>query len=124
VDLSALLVVEVVVALLAMGFAAWWVVRRRRQPTLDPTADTATLTYRGGAADALAQYELDSANRALLEGLGFHPVGQTYVRGKWSAMDVALAFLLIFVGGLGLILLLVMSFTRPEGTLTIAFERR
>ena len=44
--------------------------------------------------------------------------------GKWSSLDVVIACLLIFVGGLGLILLLIMSFARPEGTLSIAFERR
>ena len=121
---TALLLTAVVLALLGLWFAYWWVLRRRREQKLDPTSDTAMLTYRGGAADALAQYELDGANRALLEGLGYRPIGQTYVRGKWSPMDVGLAFLLVFVGGLGLILLLAMSFVRPEGTLTIAFERR
>ena len=121
---SALLVLAVVALALGLGFVYWWVARRDRRQDLDPTSDTATLTYRGGAADALAQYELDSANRTLLDGLGYQPVGQTYVRGKWSSLDIAIAFLLIFVGGLGLILLLVMSFARPEGTLTVDFERR
>ncbi len=121
---SVLLVLAVVAVLLSLWFAYWWIVRRRTQQKLDPTSGTATLTYRGGAADALAEYELDRPNRALLENLGYQPVGQTYVRGRWSSLDVVLACVLILVGGLGLILLLVMSFTRPDGTLTIAFERR
>ena len=89
---SALLVLAVVALALGLGFVSWWVVRRDRRQDLDPTSDTATLTYRGGAADALAQYELDSANRALLDGLGYQSVGQTYARGKWSSLEIAVAF--------------------------------
>jgi hypothetical protein len=103
---SALPVIALVAVLLGLWFVYWWVLRRRRQQKLDPTSDTATLTYWGGAADALAQYELDGTNRALLEGLGYRPVGQTYVRGRWSPLAVGLAVLLIFGGGIGLVLLL------------------
>ena len=38
---------------LGLWFVYWLVLRRRRQQKLDPTSDTATLTYRGGAADGL-----------------------------------------------------------------------
>jgi hypothetical protein len=55
---------------------------------------------------------------------GFFPKSQTWTQGQWSAGAYIIGVLLIFLFGLGLLILGYMIIVKPDGTLTVTYERR
>ena len=54
---------------------------------------------------------------------GYVPVGQQYVEGSWSSAAWIIAIILIFFV-LGILVLLYMILAKPQGTLTVTYQRQ
>jgi hypothetical protein len=81
---------------------------------------TLTRVYKG-KPEATAQLMREESSR--LEPQGYVAVSQQYVKGQWSAGASALAWLLCLTV-VGIMALIYMFIVKPDGTLTVAYERR
>ncbi len=71
-------------------------------------------------ADVIPSYQADAA---ALASLGYLPVAQSWGDGQWSEGAVLIAVVLT-IFAVGLLILAYMFVSRPEGTLTVTYERR
>ncbi len=55
---------------------------------------------------------------------GYFPTSQSWAPGQWSGGAFAVAILLIFFFGLGILILAYMLIVKPDGTLTVTYELR
>jgi len=78
-------------------------------------------TYRGSQAEATMRFQADST---LMAAGGYFPTSQTWAVGQWSARAYFGAVLLIVLFGLGILILGYMLIVKPDGTLTVTYERR
>jgi hypothetical protein len=78
-------------------------------------------TYKGSQAEATMRFEGDSTKMA---AHGYFPRSQSWAPGQWATGAFIIAVLLIFLFGLGLLILGYMLIVKPDGTLTVTFERR
>jgi hypothetical protein len=60
---------------------------------------------------------------AVLQRYGYAPASQTYAEGVWGCGAWFLAFLALFLL-VGIIILVYMAVNRPDGVLTVVYERR
>jgi hypothetical protein len=76
--------------------------------------------YRGSQVEAMVRFQADSTQMA---AHGYFPTSQTWAPGQWGtgAFIVALLLCIILIGIIALIYMLIV---RPEGTLTVTYERR
>jgi hypothetical protein len=63
------------------------------------------------------------AETARLEPYGYIPVSQQYVQGQWSS-GAFLAALVLCLVLIGFLIFVYMLIVKPEGTLTVTYERR
>src|SRR4029078_12485998 len=54
----------------------------------------------------------------------YFPTSQSWAPGQWSGRAFAIAILLMFLFGLGILILAYMLIVKPDGILTVAYERR
>lgn len=78
-------------------------------------------TYKGKQHEAIASFQADALAMA---NNGFFPTSQNWAAGEWSVGAYIVAVLLIFLFGLGLLILGYMLIVKPEGTLTVTYERQ
>ena len=76
--------------------------------------------YRGSQAEATALFQADSVKMA---DRGYFPTSQSWAPGQWGARAFIGALLLCIIL-IGIIALIYMLIVRPEGTLTVTYERR
>ncbi len=101
----------------------------RERQQLNEQAATAALegranfvkTYTGSQAEAMTQFQADAINMA---DASYFPTSQSWAPGQWSGGAFAVAILLIFFFGLGIFILAYMLIVKPDGTLTVTYERR
>jgi hypothetical protein len=88
---------------------------RRSQPILVKTYTAKTSEL------ASALFEADSVEMA---AHSYFPTSQSWAPGQWGAGAFIVAILLIFLFGLGLLILGYMLIVKPDGTLTVTYEHR
>lgn len=77
--------------------------------------------YNGKPSEATSRLQADSVEMA---AEGYFPTWQNWVPGEWSKEAYAVAALLVFLFGVGLFVLAYLVIVEPDGTLTVAYERR
>lgn len=88
---------------------------------LSEQAKLVVKTYTGSQAEAMRQFQADAINMA---GESYFPTSQSWAPGQWSGRAFAVAILLIILFGLGIFILAYMLIVKPDGTLTVTYERR
>jgi predicted Zn-ribbon and HTH transcriptional regulator len=78
-------------------------------------------TYEGNQAEAMRRFQFDVSEMA---AQGYFPTSQSWTPGQWSGGAFAVAILLIFLFGLGILILAYMLIVKPDGVLTVTYERR
>lgn len=88
---------------------------------LAKSGDPATIvrTYKGSPQRAAQLFEED-ARRLAAEG--YRPVNQSYVAGSWGCGAFLLA-LIAFVVLIGILIFIYMLLVKPDGTLTVTYQR-
>ena len=94
---------------------------RQRQREAAFTQQVIIKTYRGSQAQATMLFQLDFIEMAAQR---YFPTSQSWAPGQWAAGAFLIAVLLIFLFGLGLLILGYMLIVKPDGTLTVTYERR
>jgi hypothetical protein len=87
-------------------------------------ADTPLLlvkAYQGKEREAIALLQSDSIEMATQ---GYFPTWQNWTPGEWSREAYVVAVLLIFLFGMGILILAYLLIVEPEGRLTVAYKRR
>jgi hypothetical protein len=121
-----------VLPLILIGVIVGWVyfARRGRQIRLADSARSQIArqdqlivkTYKAKNQDeAMSRFKVDSAELAVE---GYFPTSQSWSPGQWSGGAFAVAILLIFLFGLGLLVLAYMLIVKPDGALNVTYERR
>jgi hypothetical protein len=78
-------------------------------------------TYRGRQqSDALTAFQRDAAE---LAKSNYYPTTQSWAQGQWGC-GAFLVALLLFVVLVGILIFIYMLLVKPEGTLTVTYERR
>jgi uncharacterized membrane protein len=77
-------------------------------------------TYRGTQSEAISKFKKDAV---LMSSMGYTPTSQVWVAGKYSGMSFFLALLLCFVL-LGFLVFIYMLIVKPDGSLTVTFQRK
>jgi hypothetical protein len=93
----------------------------RIRQLIDQHQQVIVKTYNGSQAEATKRFVDDSTEMA---AHGYFPTSQSWAPGQWAARAFIIAVLLIFLFGLGLLILGYMLIVKPDGTLTATFERR
>jgi Uncharacterised protein family UPF0547 len=77
-------------------------------------------TYNGSQAEATSRFQADSIEMA---AKGYFPTSQSWAPGQWGfgAFIGALLLCLLLIGFIALIYMLIV---KPDGTLTVTYERR
>jgi Uncharacterised protein family UPF0547 len=79
-----------------------------------------TRTYKGRQAEAERLYQQD---RATMAAKGYSPTSQHWAAGEWSAGNFIVAILLcLFL--IGFVIFIYMLIVKPEGILTVTYERQ
>jgi hypothetical protein len=78
-------------------------------------------TYKGSQPQAIRRFQADAIEMA---SKGYFPTSQSWAPGQWGAGAYIVAVLLIFLFGLGILILGYMLIVKPDGTLTVTYERR
>ena len=114
-----LLVAMVVIAIIALAFQGRrrWLRQREKELFKQPVI---VRTYRGSQARATALFQADSIKMA---DLGYFPTSQSWAPGQWGCGAFLVALLLCLVV-IGLLIFVYMLIVKPEGTLTVIYERR
>lgn len=71
-------------------------------------------------AEAATHFEVEAG---LLAARGYHPIGQSWSPGQWSRTAFLVAAVLAILV-IGLVILAYLVVVKPEGTLTVTYERR
>lgn len=86
-----------------------------------PGLDATTIRiYTGDQQTTAVAFQGDAAG---LAALGYAPISQSYAPGQHGTSSYVIAVLLIFVGGLGLIVLGYLLIVKPPGTLTVTYRK-
>jgi len=88
-----------------------------QRPVIRPVI---TKTYIGTQAEATKRFQTDCIEMA---SHGFFPTSQSWAPGQWSAGAFIIALLLCFIL-IGIVALIYMLIVKPDGTLTVTYERR
>jgi hypothetical protein len=85
--------------------------------------DTPSLlkAYKGRQGEVAALLQADYIEMA---AEGYFPTWQNWLPGEWTREAYVVAVLLILLFGVGLLVLAYLSIAEPDGTLTVAYERR
>jgi len=123
-----------IAVLLAIVWLVWFVNdlaterRERKAAEGERSAQTArdqkailVRSYKGTQSESANLFEADAA---VLAADGYFPVSQNWAPGQWSGTAFAIAFLLIFLFGLGLLILAYLLIVRPPGTLVVTYGMR
>ena len=78
-------------------------------------------TYEGSQAEAMRHFQADAD---YMDSENYFPTSQSWAPGQWSGGAFAVAILLILFFGLGILILAYMLIVKPDGTLTVTYERR
>jgi hypothetical protein len=87
-------------------------------------SDTTSLVlraYEGKQGEAAACLQADSIEMA---AEGYFPTWQNWAPGEWAREAYVVAALLIFLFGVGILILAYLLIVEPAGTLTVTYERR
>jgi hypothetical protein len=86
-------------------------------------SDTATLlkAYRGKQGEVASLLQADSTEMA---AEGYFPTWQNWTPGERTTEAYVVAVLLIVLFGFGVLVLAYLLIVEPDGTLTVAYERR
>ena len=77
--------------------------------------------YEGKRGEATAHLQADSVEMA---AEGYFPTWQNWAPGERAREAYVVAALLIFLFGIGILILAYLLIVEPDGTLTVAYERR
>jgi len=91
------------------------------KPKLSDTPSLVVRAYEGKQGEATARLQADSLEMA---AEGHSPTWQNWAPGEWAREAYVVAALLIFLFGIGILILAYLLIVEPDGTLTIAYERR
>jgi hypothetical protein len=96
--------------------------RKGRQETSRSWADSQIIikTYKGKQAEAMSRFQADSIGMA---DEGFFPTSQSWAPGQWGTEAFVVALLLCFFL-IGFVALIYMLIVKPDGALTVTYERR
>jgi hypothetical protein len=82
---------------------------------------TIVRTYTGGQqADANVKFQRDAAE---LAQRGYAPTTQSWAQGQWGCGAFLVAALLVFIF-VGILVFLYLLIVKPDGTLTVTYQRR
>lgn len=86
-------------------------------------SDTPSLlkAYKGKQAEVATLLQADSTEMA---AEGYFPTWQNWTPGEWTTEAYVVAVLLILLFGFGVLVLAYLLIVEPDGTLTVAYERR
>ncbi len=86
-------------------------------------SDTPSLlkAYNGRQGEVAALLQADCIEMA---AEGYFPTWQNWAPGEWTREAYIVAVLLILLFGVGILILAYLSIAEPDGTLTVAYERR
>jgi hypothetical protein len=86
-------------------------------------SDTPSLlkAYKGKQGEVAALLQADSIEMA---AEGYFPTWQNWAPGEWTREAYVVAVLLILLFGAGILVLAYLLIVEPDGTLTVAYERR
>jgi hypothetical protein len=76
-------------------------------------------TYGGTQSEAALRFQSDAVSMA---ERGYFPTSQSWTPGQWSAGAYFAAVLLIFLFGLGILILGYMLIVKPAGSLTVTYQ--
>lgn len=113
-------VLLIILAVAAMGFISRKVAARKEEKAI-LSKPVVIKWYRGDQTSATALFQADSIKMA---AMGYFPTSQSWAPGQWGAGAFIVAVLLIFLFGLGLLILGYLLIVKPDGTLTVTYERR
>lgn len=118
---------EIVVLLIIIALAAIGFIARKGAALRKEEAEKAILTepvvikwYRGDQTSATALFQADSIKMA---AKGYFPVSQSWAPGQWGAGAFITALLLCLIV-IGILVFIYMLVVKPDGTLTVTYERR
>jgi hypothetical protein len=77
-------------------------------------------TYTGSQVETMGLFQADSIGMA---AEGYFPTSQSWAPGQWGSRAFVVAFLLCFLF-VGFVALIYMLIVKPDGTLTVTYERR
>jgi uncharacterized membrane protein YfcA len=76
--------------------------------------------YKGNQATATVRFQADAIKMA---EQGLFPTSQSWAPGEWGGGNFIAALLLCLIG-IGVFVLIYLLIVKPEGTLTVTYERR
>jgi hypothetical protein len=91
------------------------------KPKLSDTPSLVLKAYEGKQGEATARLQADSVEMATE---GYFPTWQNWAPGERARETYVVAALLIFLFGIGILILAYLLIVEPGGTLTVAYERR
>jgi uncharacterized protein UPF0547 len=111
----------IVLAAIVIILVVWQRVgEARRQSELADQHGIIIKRYTGNQAVAMGRFQADASTMA---ARGYFPTSQIWAPGQWGAGAFIIALLLCLVL-IGLIALIYMLIVKPDGTLTVTYERR
>jgi hypothetical protein len=112
----------IIAPIIALGIIAMIFRGRRRGQLKEEFVELPVIvrTYKGSQAQAITSFQADSV---IMAARGYFPTSQSWVPGEWGcgAFLVALLLCLIIIG---VLIFVYMLLVKPDGTLTVIYERR
>jgi hypothetical protein len=93
---------------------------REAREAASPRSPIIVKTYHGSHAEATERFQADLAK---MVANSYVPIAQSWAPGQWGLGAFLVAVLLCFVL-IGFLALVYMLIVRPEGSLTVTYERR
>ena len=90
-------------------------------PVLADASAILVEAYKGKQREATACFQ---AHSIVMAAEGYLPTWQSWAPGEWAREAYIVAVLLIFLFGIGILILGYLLIVEPDGTLTVAYERR
>jgi|APLak6261664116_1056043.scaffolds.fasta_scaffold27096_2 uncharacterized membrane protein len=94
--------------------------KTKNNPELQRREPIVVKTYRGTESEAISKFKKDAV---LMSSMGYTPTNQVWVAGKYSGMSFFIALLLCFVL-LGFLIFIYMLIVKPDGSLTVTYQRQ
>ena len=91
------------------------------KPKLSDTPPLILKAYEGKQGEATARLQADSIEMA---AEGYFPTWQNWAPGERAREAYVVAALLVFLFGIGILILAYLFIVEPDGTLTVAYERQ
>ena len=105
-------------------YASWeqfWKVARGTRRVITESGSVVVKVYEGSQSEAQRCFQADLTAMA---AQGLFPDSATWAPGEWRGGAFAVAVLLIFLFGFGLLILAYMLIVKPNRTLTVTYEPR